>query len=94
MVLQDIQDEGIIDFWQYIWGIIVKWYIVFVLQKEEKWELLGGTLNEVKYKNQNIASLTGTQRITSFKKNTVEKSEYHQIFNLDDKTKWSFHRYY
>lgn len=56
--------------------------------------LLGGTLNEVKYKNQNIGSLTTSQRITSFRKNTVKKSEYHQIFNFDNKKKWSFHRYY
>lgn len=56
--------------------------------------LLGGTINEVRYKNQNIGSLIAAQRITSFRKNTVKKLEYHQIFNFDDKTKWSIHRYY
>ena len=62
--------------------------------KECDYYLLGGTLNEVLYKNQNIGSLIRSQNITSFRKNTIKKSEYHQIFNFDDKTKWSIHRYY
>jgi len=56
--------------------------------------ILGGALNEVKYKEKSIHSLTTSHTLTSFKKNTVDISEYHQIFNLDNVKKWSIHYYY
>ena len=56
--------------------------------------LLGRTLHEVKYKNENKGSLTTSTELTPFKKNIVDKSEYHQMFNFDNKRKWSLHYYY
>ena len=56
--------------------------------------LLGGSIHEVKYRGESIGTLTTSEQLTSFKKNTVKKSKYHQIFNFDNAEKWSIHYYY
>lgn len=60
---------------------------------------LNGALNEIIYKTHDLES----RKIKYFYKNEISPFKirkindsigYHQIFNLDNKVKWSLHRYY
>jgi len=54
-----------------------------------------GTLQEVRFDSDNINSLQDIQQINMFERNHINDNiGYHQIFNLDNMTKFSIHRYY
>ena len=56
--------------------------------------ILNYKLHECLYSNKNLNSLYHSRELEPFKKYTVEKHVYHQMFNLDKKKTWSYHRYY
>lgn len=57
--------------------------------------VLSGNLFECIYEKNEIYSLKRTRDIISYNKYSINDSiGYHQVFNFDDKKKWSIHRYY
>ena len=56
--------------------------------------ILNGTLHECRYLEPRIGSLYRSQTLRPFTKNTITDEEgFHQIFNFENKVKWSLHRY-
>jgi hypothetical protein len=57
--------------------------------------LFNSSLQEVRYKNKKISSLYESNKIKPFKIQLINDNQgYHQVFNFDDKIKWSLHHYY
>jgi hypothetical protein len=57
--------------------------------------ILNGSLHEYRYLKQDINSRYRSQRLNPLTINNINDDEgYHQVFNFDDKEKWSIHRYY
>ena len=57
--------------------------------------LFNGTLQEIRYKNNRISSLYESNKINPLIINTINDNDgYHQIYNFDNKIKWSLHNYY
>lgn len=57
--------------------------------------MIWGTLQEVRFDSDNIYSLQDIQQINMFEKVHINDDiGYHQIFNLDNMTKISIHKYY
>ena len=62
--------------------------------KQCNFMVLNGPLYECRYKDKSIDSLQSSQAIKQFQMNSINDSEgYHQIFNFDNKIKYSIHRY-
>lgn len=56
---------------------------------------INGSLQEVRFKENKITTLYQSKKIESFTIQSINDNEgYHQIFNFDDKIKWSLHHYY
>jgi hypothetical protein len=63
--------------------------------KDCKFIILNGSLQEIRYKNVNINSLYQSKEIRPLKFNIIkDKDGYHQIYNFDDRFKYSIHHYY
>ena len=57
--------------------------------------VISGSLFECIYSETEIRSLKTTRTLIPYKKYSITDSVgYHQVFNFDDKKKWSIHRYY
>ena len=56
--------------------------------------ILNGTLHECRYLNRNRHTLYRSQSLQPFTINSITDSDgFHQIFNFENKVKWSIHRY-
>ena len=63
--------------------------------KQCNFMLLNGSLTECRYLGPNIGSLIEVNKIKSFKISFINDDiGHHQIFNFDDKIRWSIHKYY
>ena len=57
--------------------------------------VLNGSLFECIYSEKQILSLKRYRILKPYQKYSINDSiGYHQVFNLEDKKKWSLHRYY
>ena len=57
--------------------------------------VLNGSLHETRYHEKYLGSLYSSKLIEPLTKTTIKKSDgYHQVFNFDDRIKYSLHWYY
>jgi len=57
--------------------------------------ILNDTLHECRYTDEYIGALYSSKTLNPFRINTIrDKDGYHQMFNFDDRVKYSIHRYY
>jgi len=63
--------------------------------KQCDFRMIFGTLHEVRFKKNSIGSLYHSQKIKMFQKNHINDTMgYHQVFNFDNMSKISIHKYY
>jgi len=57
--------------------------------------ILNGSLNETRYKDKYLGALYSSKCIKPLYKITMSKEDgYHQMFNFDNRVKYSIHKYY
>ena len=57
--------------------------------------LLNGTLQEARYDKPHMGGIYSVKTVYPFIKNTMYPEDgYHEMFNYDDRVKYSIHRYY
>tara|TARA_B100000123_G_C25737980_1_gene432454 strand:+ start:373 stop:693 length:321 start_codon:yes stop_codon:yes gene_type:complete len=63
--------------------------------KNCKFIVLNGALHEARYKEKYLGSLYSNKCIEPLTSTTIKPEDgYHQVFNFDDRAKYSIHRYY
>ena len=79
---------------------LIKWFPKSITEihdhdgKQCNFMALNGSLHECRFKYKSIGGLTSSQSINPLKIYSIcDKEGYHQIYNLDNKIKWSLHRY-
>ena len=57
--------------------------------------ILNGTLRESRSRSDGINSFVKTDKLLPFTKHSInDKIGYHQMYNHEDRIKWSLHKYY
>lgn len=57
--------------------------------------ILNGTLHETRYRDKYIGALYSSKSIEPLTNTTIKDSDgYHQVFNFDNRVKYSLHWYY
>ena len=63
--------------------------------KQCKFMALNGSLHECRFNKKSINGYIQSNPILPLKIYSINDSEgYHQIYNIDDRIKWSIHKYY
>ena len=77
------------------WNHLVVQKIIIMKGKDCDFIVLNGSLHEARYKDKYIGALYSSKCIEPLTNTTIKDSDgYHQVFNFDNRVKYSLHWYY